>query len=300
MDINETSANTETELNENKIVRRETYDPIKIGGIKKMLEMQVQRGQPYFYKIIMDNMEIVGKTTDLEKFDTHENFLDGAGEITIILYGTAAETRRIKSKRIFVINPETPRPPTAQELYGLETESRIEEKLRKHFEMEQLRKENQEKDNKLADAEDYIDELEKGMEKLRHENILLEKGLVVKDKSYGAILSGGLEGFLRNNPHFIAKMGPGGAALAGLIEQDNQDKEKAEKTTHTPEATEASFTELVPALTEDEQQLLDFIKEMAKRFGERLWDDVMDILEHLSTHTNDVKIVAQLLELKKG
>jgi len=293
-EVQETKEEKKAEAKQEK---KETYDPVKVDSIRRLLEMQAQRGKPFYYKIIIDEVEAVPKTCDIEKFDNHQKYLQGAGELTVNLYGTA-DTPRIKLKRIFTLDNDSKRPAKPQDLNGMESESKIEERMRKTFEHELLKRDLLETQKKLSDAEEYIDELENKLERERDRSILLEKERDIKDKKWGQVASGMLEGVVRRNPHFLKKFGPTGEALAGLIEEDNIDREKAKQADTTSQG-EASFSEAPATLTEEEREILAYFKEMQERFGEELAEDVMHIIEYLSTHKNEIKTVVQLLGIKK-
>ncbi len=299
----ETTENTAAEAVENTEVqqektskeeKKEAYDPVKVDSIKDLLRLQAQRGNPYYYKIIVDDfVDAVPKTCDIERFDDHLKHLKGASELTVLVYKTAS-TPRTRLKRIFTIGDNTPvHIAKPIELSGLEA---LEDKMEKRFELTLVKRDLTETQKKLSDAEEYIDELENKLEKERERNIVLEKERDIKDKKWGMVASGALEGIVRRNPHLLDKLGPAGETLAGIIEQDNADKEKAGQAENTSQG-EATFSEA--ELSEEDQHTLDFFSTMKERFGEEMLNDVMGIVEYLSTHKNEVKTVAELLELKK-
>ncbi len=294
------SAETQDNTQENKTeqtgkeVKRETYDPVKVDSIKDLLRVQAQRGNPYYYKIAIDDfVDAVPKTSDIERFDDHLKHLKGASELAISVY-RSANSPRTRLKRIFTIGDNAPvHIAKPIELSGLDA---LEEKMETRFELTLVKRDLTETQKKLSDAEEYIDELEDKLEKERERNIILEKERDIKDKKWGMVASGALEGIVRRNPHLLDKLGPTGEALAGIVEQDNIDKEKSKQTESAPQG-ETTFSEVM--LSEEDQQMLDFFNAMKERFGDEMLVEVMGIVEHLSTHKNEVKTVAELLGIKK-
>src|SRR5678816_4085855 len=112
---------------------------------------------------------------------------------------------------------------TGKSLNGLgEIEGIIQEKLaardREH-EMNKLREELEAAKLELQETEDYSEKLEKEIEYLK------ENKFKLGNINIGELASVALEGIVRRNPQILTKL-PGGEALAGIIEQDNRDKEK--------------------------------------------------------------------------
>ncbi|HTA27895.1 MAG TPA: hypothetical protein VK809_08905 [Bacteroidia bacterium] len=294
MEINST---TEIEKTEMKTEQAEPYEDVKVNTIKKLLEMLAQQGKPSHYKINMNNLEVVSKTNDLQKFDTYKNFLESKGILEITIYGPSGSPR-IKSKRVFILSDDSPKQSKPQDLNGLETESKIEERLMKHFEGERIKTLLAEALLKLHDAEEYHEELTGLLEVERSRNLILTKERNLEDKNFGSVFSGLAEGILRNNTKLLASI-PGAEGLAGLIDKDSRDK--ANRTTEEPSsATETTFTEMPPELSEDDKKAIEFFKGMKEELGEENSKGLMSIMEHLSENQNDIKTVVKLLEINQN
>jgi hypothetical protein len=293
----DTNDNPESENAEMKTEKAETYEPAKLNTLKKLLEMQAQQGKPNNYKITVDNMDVVAKTNDLQKFDSYKDFLEGSETMEVTVYG-AGESPRIKLRRVFMLGEDSTKPPKPQELNGLETESKMEERLRKHFEGEKVKEENVELKVKLHDAEEYIEELQGIIDKQNGEKLVLSKSRNLEDKNLGSVLSGVVEGIVRRNTKFIASI-PGAENLAGLIDQDTEEIANG-RTEHITPATETTFTEMPPELSEDDKKAIEFFKGMKGEIGEENSKGLMLIMEHLSKHQNDIKTVVTLLEINKN
>jgi hypothetical protein len=105
-----------------------------------------------------------------------------------------------------------------------------------------------------------------------------------------------LEGFVRRNPQLLAKL-PGGEALAGVIEQDNADREKAllDKSPE-PEVTFKKKTSTTdPELSEEDKSYLDFIKSLKDKFDHEQMTSVMLVLDVLAKRPEDIDPTIQFL-----
>jgi hypothetical protein len=75
-----------------------------------------------------------------------------------------------------------------------------------------------------------------------------------------------MEGMIRRNPQFLTKL-PGGEALAGIIEQDNRDKEKLLSQPSAPEPNVSFQKETAPDITEDEKRHLAYLRKLEQTFS---------------------------------
>src|ERR1035437_2591098 len=207
---------------------KEQYSERKIENLYNFLQSAKEQGDPEDFEIFVDAFKVVKRTNDLTRFESYTNFIQPeTKELTIIIYdGTSPRN----TKHVFTIKEDN-----KNGLSGVDVDTRIEEKLRvekERWETDLLKKENEKLKTELAEAEAYIDELEEDAEKAK------DKKFRLGDVNVGEFASVVLEGIVRRNPQMLAKL-PGGEALAGVIVQDNQDREKA-LTEKTPEP-EVSF-----------------------------------------------------------
>jgi hypothetical protein len=264
----------------------EKYSEQKIDNLYNFLQSAKEQGEAEDYEIFVDAFKVVKRTNDLSRFESYTNFIQPETKtLTIIIYdGTSPRN----TKHIFTIKEDT-----KNGLNGLDVDTRIEDKLRiekERWETDLLKKENEKLKTDLAEAEAYIEELEETAEKAK------EKKFRMGDVNVGEFASVMLEGFVRRNPQLLAKL-PGGEALAGVIEQDNQDREKV-LTEKTPEP-EVSFTKKSspsePALNEEDKSYLDFIKSLKNKFNREQMTNVMLILDLLVKQPNDIETTIQYL-----
>lgn len=264
----------------------EKYSEQKIDNLYNYLQNSKEQGEAEDYEIFVDAFKVVKRTNDLARFESYSNFIQPETKaVTIVIYdGTSPRN----TKHIFTIKEDN-----TNGLSGLDVDTRIEEKLRSEkekWETELLKKENERLQTELSEAEAYIEELEEKEEKAK------DKKFRMGDVNVGEFASVMLEGFVRRNPQLLTKL-PGGEALAGVIEQDNAEREKAllDKSPE-PEVTfkkKSSSTE--SALSEEDKSYLDFIKSLKDKFDHEQMTNVMLILDVLAKNPNDINPTIQYL-----
>ena len=264
----------------------EKYSEQKIDNLYNYLQNSKEQGEAEDYEIFVDAFKVVKRTNDLARFESYSNFIQPETKaVTIVIYdGTSPRN----TKHIFTIKEDN-----SNGLNGVDVDTRIEEKLRSEkekWETDLLKKENERLKTELSEAEAYIEELEEKDEKAK------DKKFRMGDVNIGEFASVMLEGFVRRNPQLLTKL-PGGDALAGVIEQDNADREKAllDKSPE-PEVTfkkKSSSTE--STLSEEDKSYLDFIKSLKDKFDHEQMTSVMLILDVLAKSPNDIDPTIQYL-----
>ncbi len=270
----------------------ETYSKEAVDSVKKILEGG-GTATPYYYKTVIDGLKVIDRTSDLSKFDSYELFLSGADELAIFIYASQT-TPNYLLKRTFKMQNEKPQ--QQQALNGMELEGIINTKVNERVSLERERwdgdltkKELETTKQKLAEAETYIDTLETQVAHFK------TKKLHLGDINLGELASVVVEGMIRRNPQMLAKI-PGGHSLAGIIEQDN--KEREEKLLEEPQG-EASFSkkDTAKTLSEDEQRYVGVIRQMEESFDQEELEKVMCIIQHLASNTSEINTVSELLEI---
>jgi hypothetical protein len=288
-----------------------------------------------YYEIFVDNLKVVERTNDVEEFDNYTDFLrDGTKEIRVLIYTHSALAPKLTSKHVFRLQPEEPKKEpglsgtdieiriterlTAERqkweldqlrkdleatkkdssLSGVEFETKIDERIagvKQQWELDQLKKELSETQKSLEEAEDYIEDLEKQAEILKG-----KKGLedVKTSEAIGMVL----EGIARRNTGLIRKLPiPMAKGLAGVIDEDNERRSKEDE--DAPDAaTETSFKEKEPEqnpLSEQMKQRISIIQKMERAFDQQEINTVMQIINTLSNNKDNIKVVADLLNIKK-
>lgn len=278
----------------NKKEKIEAYDKEAVNAVKKILEGGVTSSSPYFYKIQIDGLKVVDRTSDLSKFDSYELFLSGADELTIFIY-SSQNTPNYLLKRTFKMHNT---PQQSQALNGMELEGIINNKVNERVSLERerwdgdlTRKELESTKQKLSEAEGYIEKLETQVSHFK------SKKLHLGDINLGELASVVVEGMIRRNPQMLSKL-PGGNALAGIIEHDNQEKEERGESIEENHG-EAFFKKKTAnaSLTEEEQRYVNVIRQMEESFDQEELEKVMCIIQHLASKTSEIDTVAELLEI---
>lgn len=264
----------------------EKYSEQKIDNLFNYLQSSKEQGEAEDYEIFVDAFKVVKRTNDLTRFESYSNYIQPETKtLTIVIYdGTSPRN----TKHIFTIKEDN-----TNGLSGMDVDTRIEEKLRtekEKWDTDLLKVKYEELKTELADAEKYIDELEDKLEKSGSKKFRLG------DVNVGEFASVVLEGLVRRNPQMLAKL-PGGEALAGVIVQDNEEREKA-LLDKSPEP-EVSFKKKecasVPIMSEDEISYLDFIKSLKNKFDHSQMTSVFLILDVLSKSPDDIEPTIQYL-----
>lgn len=264
----------------------EKYSEQKIDNLYNFLQNSKEQGESEDYEIFVDAFKVVKRTNDLARFESYSNFIQPETKtVTIVIYdGTSPRN----TKHVFTIKEDN-----TNGLSGVDVDTRIEEKLRSEkekWETDLLKKENEKLKTELSEAEAYIEELEENAEKAK------DKKFRMGDVNVGEFASVMLEGFVRRNPQLLTKL-PGGEALAGVIEQDNAEREKAllDKSPEPEVSFKKKESASEPTMSEEDKSYLDFIKSLKDKFDHEQMTSVMLILDVLAKSPNDIDPTIQYL-----
>ena len=269
----------------------ETYSRQKIDNLYQYLLNSKEQGEPEDYEIFVDAFKVVKRTNDLNRFESYTDFIQPyTKEITILIYDGSSPRN---TKHYFKIR-EDEKEKDKQALSGVEIDNRINASIsaaREKWETDLLRKENEELKQEVADSEDEIERLTAELEQAKS-----NKGFSMGNVNVGEFASIMLEGMIRRNPQMLAKL-PGGEALAGVIIQDNEEKEKL--LNKAPEAEpEVSFSKSSSTpntLTEEEKAGVEFIKHANSKFSKEQMTQVLLILDVLARKPEDIDKTVQFL-----
>lgn len=268
------------------------YESGKVERLKHLLLSLQEKGKAKFYEVFVDKLKVVEKTDDATEFDNYLDFLDDdTQEIKIVIYNTGNSPRN--DQYTFELKTKEHKNTSKQdtELSGVELENRMGEKLqaeRQKWNMELLQKENTELKNKIGDAEEYIEKLERAYEEEKQKKQKLG-GIDVGD-----LASVALEGLIRRNTQMISKL-PGGEALAGIIEQDNIEKSKTLSAPQEESTTSFKRKEENEISNPEDEERLQVLQMMQQTFKEQELRDVWNILKRLSENHSLIIPVLDLL-----
>lgn len=257
-----------------------TYNNQKIGLLKQILLNNAESGKPIDYEIRVDEMKVVQRTNDPEQFDNHEEFVtEETRKIVILFYD--GNSRR--NTRHTFLRKEEEKNPQQNTLSGVEIEKIVSEKLlqeKKQWQQELIEKENKELKEKIEEAEEFIQKQGKIIQDLKSDRKL-------GDMQWGELIGIAGESILRRNTHLLAKV-PGMSELAGVIKSDNKNLQKQVENPE-PQA-EASFSKPKESnkeqkenseLNKDDNDRLDFLRQLQERFSEEELKQVLTLLNVL-------------------
>lgn len=281
------------------------YNDVKLSQFKMWLHDMATKGEEKHFEVYVNDVKVVPRTNKIEQIDDHKAYLEDTTEtVKVFVYNTENSNRYIQF--IFFIEKKKPiehvetihAPQQPQVLSGIEIENRLNERLTAALAQERERWQNELMKEKfetckkdLADAEEYIEDLEKQLSHYK------SKKLHWGDVNLGDVASVIVEGMVKRNPHWVAKL-PGGDALAGLIATEAT----TENGTAEVVENEVVFKKKTPAedgLSEEVKAQLGFLKQLETHFNQEQLDKIMLILQSFVEKPKNIETVFELLEIKK-
>ncbi|WP_207515034.1 hypothetical protein [Longitalea luteola] len=273
-------------------VTNEKYDQFKIERLKNFLEDMAAKGQPRYYEIFVDSLKVVPKTDNAEEFENYERYIDDTTEkVRIVIYGSGLSPRN--DQYSFHVQP-TRQDKGLSGFNGLgDLDGIIQEKLAtrdREYEMTRLREELQKVKDQLVEAEEYAETLEEQIKLLQDNKYKLGSINVAE------LASVALEGMIRRNPQLLTKL-PGGEALAGIIEQDNQERQQLSSSAQVE--AQASFQKKSTDQIKPEQlRYIPLLQQLDAAFNTAELEVVMQVLQRLADEPTNLKTVAELLNIQ--
>lgn len=264
------------------LMSKQSYDPAQVQKLADLVRLYREKGQPFDYEIMVDDLKVVRRTNDPEMFFLFENFVTAdTRHVEVIFYNGSSN---VNERRMFTFIDE----PQEKGLSGTEIDSRIQEQVerqKKEWEYGLLRQENKE-------LKEEVEELEKEVERLEK-----EKDEWVNSQSpfkgiLGEVGSSFVESFLRRNPAIVKSL-PGGEALSGLLDQQT-------KTTSVVDETEVTFKPSEkPTLSDADQAALVFVAQLKEQFSQAEFDQVLLILQALADDKSKIMLVLKQVNTKQ-
>lgn len=261
---------------------KQKYDPDKIEKLAEHVRIYHESGDPIEYEILIDRFKAVRRTSDPQMFALYENFIGADTKVLEInFYHSNSNTY---DKYIFTLEDEV-----QGQLNGIEVEQRVQESVqreRKEWEYDQIRQENERLKKEVTELEEEVESLEKEKEELLNSRSPLEGVL----GEFGSSL---LESFIRRNPKIIAGL-PGGQALAGIIEEDNQ---RQAHEAQLPES-QVSFRPKSEGYNQEEKAAIEFVNQLKTQFTKEEFDQVMIILQTLANDKGKIELILNHVNIK--
>ncbi len=278
------------------------YNDVKLSQFKMWLHDMADKGEGKYLEVYVDDVKVVPRTNRIESLDDHKVYLEETTEtIKVFIYNTENSNRYqqftfVLEKKKSNEHPVQIQTQQSQGLSGIELENRINDRVtqslaqeRERWQTDLMKRDFDTCKKELADAEEYIEDLEKQLSQFK------SKKLHWGDVNLGDVASVIVEGMVKRNPHWVAKL-PGGDALAGLIA-----KEATETTAEVIE-NEVVFKKKTPTdegMSEEMKAQLGFLKQLESHFSQEQLDKIMLILQSFVETPNNIETVFELLEIKK-
>lgn len=262
-------------------VTNDKFDQLKVDKLKHYLQDMAAKGHAKPFEIFVDSLKIVPKTEDPNEFDNYEYYMNEDTEkIRILIYNSAASPRN-DQYCFYVQQMKIDKP-----VNGLgDLDGIIQEKLNardKEYELNRVKDELEETKKQLEEAEEYAEMLEQQLEESKSNKYKLGKLDLVE--LGGAVL----EKLAVKNSPALEKIG-----LGGLIASDTP------PTSEPAEETEATFQkkESSPSLNPDQLQYIPVLQQLDQAFDKTQLETVMQILARFSEEPEQLKTVAELLNI---
>lgn len=280
------------------------YNDVKLAQFKMWLHDMVDKNEGKYFEVYVDDVKIVPRTNKVDAIDDHKVYLDERSDTVKVFTYNTENSNRYEQFTFFIekkkandnLTQTVVQTSQPQGLSGIELENKINERLnqslmqeRERWQTDLMKRDFDACKKQLADAEEYIGDLEEQLNKFKG------KKLHWGDVNLGDVASVIVEGMVKRNPHWVAKL-PGGDALAGLI---------AKEGTHPSENNEPE-TEMVfrkktaseTELSEDMKAQLGFLKQLESHFSQEDLDRIMLILQAFAEEPKHIQTVFDLLEIK--
>lgn len=235
------------------------------------------------YTVAVDELTVVARTSDPEKFMGHARFVDGeTSKVTIKLYHGAGNRNDLTELWLKPPREETPLDGIQQQvLAGIAAERRQWEFDRAIEKIEELKAE-------LKENEEYTDKLEAEVKEFRG------KKLHVGDVNLLEVIGFVAEGWVKRNPSVIARI-PGGEVLAGAIVADNLARESIPLANLEQEPAAFSRATASPELDERDATFLNMIRKLDELLTEDEFKRVMLIVGDLIDDRNLLPALEQFI-----
>lgn len=277
---------------------KEKYSSNRINLLHQMLLNDKEQGNPRDYDIKVDELKVVQRTNDPERFFVHEEFVQPETAcIAINIYD--GNSRRCTKYQLYF--GEIQFNTGAPSLSGIE--STIKEKIsneRTQWEYAQMKKEKDALEQKLDEAEEYAEELQEKLSTLHQEyDTLKSKRVGLAEMNTGKLLGFATDYLVKNNPSITRKI-PLLSGLSGLLAGDNSESDPLDGVGNKNELlATASFKKIdpnsSPQFDPDTTHKLAFFKEMEDAFTVPQLEKVIQVIQGLAEKPDQLDVIHGLL-----
>jgi hypothetical protein len=268
-------------------VIEERYDQNKIDSLKRYLKRESDKGRTKDYEVIVDGFKVVSRTDDVEEFDDYEEEIkDNTRNISILIYDGAGTNRNTRYS--FSLNQDNASPIPSKPMNGIgglgEIDEIIQQKLEekdRDYKISSLEKELEDTQQKLAEAEEYHQQLQDEITELK---TVKKSSMSLQLGEIGASI---MDNLLKRNIPQLA------GVLNGIVPPPAQQVQAEPQ----GEATFQKQGDAGPQLSEKQQRHLNNLEMMEQAFNEEQLQIAIVILRKLMEYPEQLIPVAQFLNL---
>jgi hypothetical protein len=276
---------------------KEKYSSNRINMLHQILVNDKEQGCSRDFDIKVDELKVVQRTNDPERFFLHEEFVQPETTcITINIYD--GSSRRCTKYQLYFGEIQN----NGITLSGIE--NTIQEKIgaeRKNWEFDQLKKDKEEQAKQLVEAEEYIEQLEESLSNVRAEyDEVRGKRVGMAEMNAGRLLGFATEYLVKNHPGITQKL-PLLSGLSGLLTEDSTENSLAGSVQPSTSATESEVTFSRKPPSEPSpidgvtQAKLNLLSELEAAFSTTQLEKVMGILQGLVEQPEQLETIHDLL-----
>lgn len=276
---------------------KEKYSSNRINLLHQMLLNDAEQGHPRDYDIKVDELKVIQRTDDPERFFSHEEFVQPeTGCITVNIYD--GNSRRCTKYQLYFGDVQSTA--SSSTLSGID--NTIKEKIgneRKQWEYDLMKKEKEALAKKIGEAEEYIEELQEKLGDLNQELATLKnKRVGLAEMNAGRLLGFATDYLVKNHPAITRKI-PLLSGLSGLLTDGDVESDTITGTGNDNAPSSVSFskkeTSESPKYDEVTERKLAFIEGMEEAFTEPQLNKAIEIIQALVAQPQQLDIVHGLL-----
>lgn len=261
----------------------------QIALIKKALANRAEKGKPADYEIRVNQMPVVQRTNDIEKFDGYKEFYSEitTDEVSILIY----EGQSRNNTHHLFIRQEKPSQEQQWHPYSkLSPEEVILERIsheKRLWEYQHVQQEN-------LSLKKEIEKLKNGKEDLKDTIGDLEDKIRSGDRNWGKVISFGFEAMVKRNIPLIAKI-PGMEGIAEYLQNEiNEQQTQYAKPNQKVRVESPAQVETKPA--SDNTGLHELL---AKEFDKEKLKTISEILVMLAKKPKAIEATKTFLQKPK-
>ncbi len=293
---------------------KQLYNDENLARFKLWLSNASDQEHKRYFEVLVDGMKIIYKTDDLGKLDDLPMWVDGSAKIIKVHVYSSPGSHRYQTFEFQTENYVQEQEETKQKkevsnqqtLSGIDVDKKISEaitQVKKEQAFDELKKENKSLNEKLSDANIYIEKLEGKVHQFESQKLKLDK------ETFISIGGGILGNVVRTNPEILNKI-PGLDGIASALTGNNGAKPEndtpevevtikkivPENENKTEENTNENDNEELEGLSEEEEAKLNLFEVAEENLNDEEYAMYFEIVQFLAHHPKLVPTIYGLLK----